>query len=102
LTHKTFFRPELARGVNETYELHIDHEVLQVQIQEGEIHVHQGAALKADLVLHSDMPAYLDLFVGKIQADEAISKGLIRIEGDPSALHRLLAICGLQDPTPSA
>jgi DNA-binding HxlR family transcriptional regulator/putative sterol carrier protein len=101
LTHKTFFRPELARGINETYELHIDNEVLQVQIQEGEIHVQQGEALKADLVLHSDMPAYLDLFAGKIQPDEAISKGLICIEGDPGALRRLLAICGLQDPMPS-
>lgn len=36
-------------GVHETYELRINDEVLQVQIEAGEIHVQQGKALKADL-----------------------------------------------------
>jgi DNA-binding HxlR family transcriptional regulator len=42
LTLKTSFRPEQAQGVDETYELHIDNEVLQVRIAAGEIHVRQG------------------------------------------------------------
>ncbi|MCC6458718.1 MAG: transcriptional regulator [Caldilineaceae bacterium] len=95
LTHKTFFRPERAQGVNETYELHIDNEILHVQIQEGEIHVQQGEAHKAELILHTEMPIYLRLLSGQIQPDEAIAEGLIGLEGDPSALRRFLDMCGL-------
>jgi DNA-binding HxlR family transcriptional regulator len=94
LTLKTFFRPEQAQGINETYELHIDNEVLQVRIKAGEIHVQQGEALEADMILHADMPIYLELLRGQIPPDEAISRGLIRIEGDPAALSRFLNVCG--------
>ncbi len=97
LTLKTFFRPEQAQGVNETYELRIDNEVLQVQIKEGEIQVQQGEALEADMILHADMPTYLGLLQRQIQPDEAISGRLIRIEGDPAALSRFLDLCGLPD-----
>jgi DNA-binding HxlR family transcriptional regulator len=95
LTLKTFFRPEQAQGVNETYELRIDHEVLQVQINDGEIDVRQGSGLKADVVFQTDMPTYLGLLQRQIQPDEAISEGLIQIEGDPAALSRFLNLCGL-------
>lgn len=95
LTLKTFFRPEQAQGVSETYELRIDHEVLQVQINEGEIDVRQGDGRKADVVFQTDMPTYLGLLQRQIQPDEAISGGLIQIEGDPGALNRFLDLCGL-------
>ncbi len=95
LTLKTFFRPEQAQGINETYALHVDHEVLQVQIQDGELHVQQGEPRNAALVLHADMPSYLGLLSGRLHPDAAISEGHIRIEGDPAALPRFLRICGL-------
>src|SRR3712207_4683558 len=66
LTLKTFFRPERARGVDETYALHVDDEVLQVQVKEGELHVRQGETRDADMVLHADMPAYLALLSGEL------------------------------------
>ena len=95
LTLKTFFRPEQAQGVNETYELRIDNEVLQVQIQDGEIHVHQRETRTADAIFQTDMPTYLGLLQRQIQPDEAVSKGLIRIEGDPGALSRFLNLSGV-------
>jgi putative sterol carrier protein len=95
LTLKTFFRPEQAQRVNETYELCIDHEVLQVQISAGQIHIQQGEALKPDVVFQTDMPTYLGLLQRQIPPHEAISEGLIRIEGDPGALSRFLDLCGL-------
>jgi hypothetical protein len=61
LTLKTFFRPEQAQGINETYQLHVDNEVLQVQIKEGELRVQQGEALKADVIFRTDMLTYLGL-----------------------------------------
>ena len=95
LTLRTFFRPEQAQGVDETYELRIDHEVLQVQIKEGKIHVHQGETRTADAIFQTDMPTYLGLLQRQIQPDEAVSKGLIRIEGDPGALSRFLNLSGV-------
>jgi DNA-binding HxlR family transcriptional regulator len=95
LTLKTFFRAELAQGVNETYELHIDNEVLQVQIQEGEIRVRQGETRKADAVFRTDMLSYLRLLQRQLQPEEAISTGLVRVEGAPAALSRFINLCGL-------
>jgi DNA-binding HxlR family transcriptional regulator len=95
LTLKTFFRPEQAQGINETYELHVGHEVLQVQVNEGAIQVRQGETRKADVIFQTDMPSYLGLLQRQIQPDEAIARGLIRIEGDPGALSRFLNLCGL-------
>jgi DNA-binding HxlR family transcriptional regulator len=95
LTLKTFFRPELAQGINETYELHVGHEVLQARINGGEIDVRQGETLKPDAVFRTNITSYLELLQRRIQPEEAIAKGLIRIEGDPGALSRFLDLCGL-------
>ena len=97
LTLKTFFRPARAQGIEETYELHIDGEVLHVQIAAGEIQVQQGAASKADAVFTTDMPSYLKLLAGQLQPDQAIGEGILRIKGDPAALGRFLSICGIAD-----
>jgi DNA-binding HxlR family transcriptional regulator/putative sterol carrier protein len=95
LTLKTFFRPDLAQGLNETYELHVDDEVLQVHIHDGEIEVQQGEALKADVALYTDVPTYLALLTGEMQVEEASERGLIRLQGNPEALGRLLDICAV-------
>ncbi len=95
LTPKTFFRPELAEGVNETYELRVGNEILQLQIKAGELHVQQGQAFQADAVFRTDILTYLALLQRRIQPDEAITRGLVRVEGDPAALHRFLDLCGL-------
>lgn len=98
LTLKTFFRPELAQGIDETYELHIDDEVMQVRISEGKIDVKQGTAVNPDAVFQTDIATYLGLLQRQIQPDEAISQGLIQIEGDSEALNRFLDLCGLPHP----
>jgi DNA-binding HxlR family transcriptional regulator len=95
LTLKTFFRPERAQGLDETYELYIDDEVLQVRIAGGSLLVQQGDALTADAIFRTDMPTYLKLLSGELAPDEAISQGLIRIVGDPETLGRFLNMCGL-------
>jgi DNA-binding HxlR family transcriptional regulator len=95
LTLKTFFRPELAQGVDETYELHVGEEVLRVQVAHGAIDVRQGEAFDAAVILHTDIEPYLALLGGQLQPDEAVTRGLASIEGDRGALRRLLEICGL-------
>jgi DNA-binding HxlR family transcriptional regulator len=95
LTLKTFFRPELAQDVEETYELHIDNEVMQVRISGGEIEVEQGTAVNPTTIFHTDIATYLQLLQRQMQPVEAISAGRIQIEGDPNVLERFLELCGL-------
>ncbi|MCZ7570203.1 MAG: winged helix-turn-helix transcriptional regulator [Ardenticatenaceae bacterium] len=90
-----FFRPEQAQGINETYELHLGNEVLQVRIRDGELQVEQGGARKADAVFHTDMPSYLGIFSGQITPEQAVSTARVRVEGDPGALRRFLNLFGL-------
>lgn len=95
LTLKTFFDPEEARGVHETYELHVDGDILSVRITDGDIDVRQGAARDPDMILHADMPTYMALLLGHLPPQEALAGGHVRFEGDAQALSRFLDLCGV-------
>lgn len=99
LTFKTFFREEQAQNVYETYELHIDNDVLQVQVQDGAIDVRQGQMSEADAVFHLSMETFMALMGRGLTPDDAVAQGLVQVEGDPAALGRLLDLCGLPLPT---
>lgn len=92
---KAFFHPEAAQKVNETYGLHFGQETLQVQIKEGEMKIQQGEAPRSDADFYTNMESFLGLFTGQLKPDEAIAADLIRIEGDPGALGRLLSCCSV-------
>ncbi|RPI24625.1 MAG: hypothetical protein EHM70_21070, partial [Chloroflexota bacterium] len=64
----------------------------------GELQVWQSESLSPDVVFYTDMPSYLGLLTGQMKPDEAISKGLVRIDGDPGALSRFLKISGVPCP----
>ena len=95
LTLKTFFRPELAQGLDETYALQIDGEVLQVRIHDGALDVGPGDGRSAHMTLRTEMPSYLALLAGKIAPAAALAQGIISVAGDWSALERFLEICGI-------
>lgn len=97
LAIKAFFHLERARGIHEIYELHLGNEVLQVQVNDGRLCVQQGQSLRADVVFHTSMQLFVGLFARQIQPEEAISGGLIRIEGDAGALSRFLHISSVPD-----
>lgn len=101
LTPKTFFRPELAIGLDETYSLHVGGEVQQVRIANGALTVRQGEASQAAMTLYTEVPIYLGLLRGQIDPDEALAAGLIRVEGDLAALRRFLTICHVDLAKPS-
>ena len=95
LTLKTFFRPELAQGLDETYRLQIDGEILQVRIHDATLDVGPGDPRHATMTLRTDMPSYLGLLAGKLAPNVALEQGLIGVEGDTEALERFLDICGI-------
>lgn len=94
LTPQTFFQPALAQGLNEVYEFHTDNEVIQVKIAAGEMQAKQGQPWSADAIFHTDVLSYLGLIRGLLLPNEAICQGLVRVEGDPTALQRFVQACG--------
>jgi DNA-binding HxlR family transcriptional regulator len=97
LAIQAFFRPERAKDLHETYELHLGDEALQVQVRAGQLCVQQGLVLPADVEFYTDMATHMALFSGQMDPDEAIEQGRIRIEGDPGALRRFLDVCGVRE-----
>jgi DNA-binding HxlR family transcriptional regulator len=96
LAMKAFFRPEAALEMNETFELRLGEEALQVQIREGVMRTQQGAGWRPDAILEMEMGVFVGLFAGQLRPDEALGAGLVRVvEGDEGALGRYLRVCGL-------
>jgi len=93
---KAFFHAEEAQGVNETYGLQFGEETLRVRVREGEVQVQQGESQGSDAIFHTTMQVFLGLFTGQIQPAEAISGGLVWIEGESDALSRFLRYCYVQ------
>lgn len=95
LAIQAFFHPEQATALNETYELHIDDEVLQVQVADGALQMCQGHAQHADAIFHTTMPVFMGLFAGQLQPDAAVADGLVQVEGDVEALYRFLSLASV-------
>lgn len=96
LAIKAFFDADAARGLRETYALHLGQEVLLITVDDGELHVGQGGdaanAVDTVAVFHTDVQGYIGLFSGQLSPEQALAAGLIRVEGDPDALKRLLRV----------
>ena len=80
--------PDVAGGT--TYELHIDSEVLHVQVREGNLQPHHGPADDPDAVLTMDAMALADLWAGRLEVDDALAAGRVTVDGDEDAARRLL------------
>ncbi len=94
LAIRAFFHPEHAQDMDETYELRFGEEALQVRVEQGGLKVRQGKAQQPAAVIHTDMPSFLSLFTGQVEAEEALASGLVHVEGDPTALGRFLKLTG--------
>jgi hypothetical protein len=92
LALKAFFHPEQAQAIHETYELHLGDEILQVQVADGKLTVEQGQGLPANVMLYTNMRVFMGMFAGQLKPQDAIAAGLVRVEGEPQALTRLLSL----------
>ena len=94
---KAFYNPSAAQDIHEIYEWRFGVESLQVQVMGGQLCVQQGQYLGSDVVFHADMTVFMGLFSRQVSPDDAIAAGLLRIDGDPQALQRFLAISSVPD-----
>lgn len=98
LAIKSFFHPEQAQDIDETFELHLGNEVLQVQVDHGALRVQTGQSVKADTIFTLEMPVFVGLFAGKLSPADALAAGLVRIDGDKEALNRFLTLASVPAP----
>jgi len=85
----TTFQEEAAAGVHVNYELHHlgGEMIVHAMVDDGALKAAAGALPAADLVIEPQGPAILDLFNGKLAAQDAIHSGKVRIDGDPAHLE---------------
>lgn len=95
LAIKAFFHPAQAQAVNETYELRLGNEILQVRIKDGALVVQPGQSLQAGVIFQTSMAVFMGLFSGQLAPAAAIAGGLIQVEGDAGALGRFLTLTGV-------
>jgi DNA-binding HxlR family transcriptional regulator len=85
----TTFRPEVADGVQISYEIRYgDQMTVHALVEDGAVKVGEGRFTGADLVVRaSHGPAILDLMSGQTTATEAIRTGRLTVDGDPADLE---------------
>jgi DNA-binding HxlR family transcriptional regulator len=83
----TTFQEEAAAGVHVNYELHYQNGmVVHALVDDGSLKASAGALPAADLVIEPEGPAMMDLLTGSLSAAEALTRGKVRIEGEPTHL----------------
>ena len=98
LTPQTFFRPELAEGLDKTYALHIGGENQTVRIVDQTIDVWRGEPTTWHVAIHADVAAYLGLLTRELDPQQALAAGLVHVEGDEAEFFRFLDLCGMPKP----
>jgi putative sterol carrier protein len=92
---RSALKQEAARGLQETYEFHIDEEAFHLRVKDGEVEALQGPAVDPDLVVRGSTQAFLALVAGQLESAEALESGVIQIEGEQETLTRCLEIFAL-------
>lgn len=93
------FQPDAARGVRETYEMHIGEEVFHMAVDDGTLHAAPGPAEEPDFVMTADVVTFMAIGAGQLNPMEALMSGQADMKGDVEAALRCLAIFGFGRPS---
>ncbi len=95
LALRSLLREEAVDGQRETYELRIDGEAFHLRVEGGAVEARQGPAEAPDVVVAGGSGTLLALCAGRLDLDEALGSGGVRIEGgDDEAVSRCLRMLG--------
>lgn len=86
---QALFRPEVAEGIDATYEYRIGDEVFHASVVDGAITSRSGSAPRPDVVIEADEDTFLAVVVGQRCLDHAVRDGLVSVHGDRVALRAL-------------
>ncbi|QLE75114.1 hypothetical protein FGW37_29040 [Streptomyces rectiverticillatus] len=88
------FRPELARGLHETYEFRVDGEVFHLRVDDGTLDVRHGSAGDAACVVSTDLATFMAVGARLLAVEDAVERGIAQLEGGLDAVARAVAILG--------
>jgi DNA-binding HxlR family transcriptional regulator len=77
--------PERAREVTALYVVRIGEDAFTVRLDDGCLHVADGAHGEPDADLAMDFPTFYELATGALAAVDAIEDGRLRVDGDRDA-----------------
>src|SRR4051812_637364 len=85
--------PERARGLTETYVVHVDDDTFTVRLANGHLRTELGATTDdPDLVVATNIATFFELASGDLPPREALDAGRVRIEGAPETLERCFQV----------
>lgn len=91
LALRATFRPEAARELQASYELHLGQIVIHARIDKGALEVAEGPLGDADLVVETDLTIRA-LMSGELSPSEAVESGKVRLTGKPELLERFVEV----------
>jgi hypothetical protein len=74
-----------------TYELHVDGEVLHVDVRDGRLQPRQGAASDPAALITVRATTLADLALGRVDLEAALAEGHVTVAGHDAAARHLLA-----------
>src|ERR687894_1488580 len=89
VSFRTMFEPESAGDFDARYEVVLGDQGFGLEVEDGSIRVYRGAPDNPDARIEAD---------GDL--DEALQVGEVKIEGDRSAVERLMGLFRLPEPAP--
>ncbi|MFD4483484.1 winged helix-turn-helix transcriptional regulator [Streptomyces sp. NPDC058471] len=88
------FRPEEASGVRETYEFRVDGDTFHLRVDDGALDIQNGSATDPVCAITTDLGSFLAIGARLVDIEDAVARGLARLEGELPAAARVVAILG--------
>jgi DNA-binding HxlR family transcriptional regulator len=93
----TTFLPEMAEGVQVSFELHFGEVVIHALVDDGHLKVAEGQYADADLVIEA-YGSLLPLFAGAITPADVLANGGAHITGDTALFERFATLFHIVGP----
>jgi alkyl sulfatase BDS1-like metallo-beta-lactamase superfamily hydrolase len=100
VSFRTMFDPEAAGELKASYEIVLGDQGFGVEVKDGSIRVYRGAPGGPDARIETDVETLGAVVYEGDDLDEALRSGDVEIEGDRSAVERLLGLFPLPEPSP--
>ena len=100
VSFRTMFDPGAAGDLEARYELVLDGQPFGLEVERGSIRAYRGAPSDPDARIETDVHTLGALVYEGADLDGALRSGEIEIEGDRSAIERLMGLFPLPEPAP--
>jgi DNA-binding HxlR family transcriptional regulator/putative sterol carrier protein len=92
------FRPELAAGMAEAFELHVAGRVFEVRIEDDRCLTREGQAKDPDVVMSMSVQTLNALLFEGLSPRDALASHRVEVQGHPMALDRFVKVFSFSAP----